>query len=212
MQLENYTVEQLLQLRRQLDKAIDKAESCNVAKRVSPRTALFDSCDDETVTTVEITATLLNDFQTLRNAPGEDIRKTLIALMDEYQQNESLNLILCPDVLETRQSYIKYTAQLANYLATNQTHYRQVKVQFDPTTTRLGVFCRKGTETSTLNTSFLGSVTAMLRVYGSAEVAMQDIPMSYLGNRAALKHLLTHKLGHAPRIKWSKAGVTIFAS
>lgn len=187
------------------------AESCNVATAVPvvPKTALFDSSNDPTVYTLEVDNKILTDFQTLRGGK-EDLRKTIIALMDYYSNQDSLNIILTSDALEKRQSYIKFTAQLANYLTHNQENYTQCKVQFDSLTTRLGIFCRKGTEKSSLNSNFLGSVTAALKAYGSAQVDTADIPLSYLGNRASLKHLLTKRLGKTPRITWHKDGVAIY--
>lgn len=186
------------------------AESCNVATPVSPKTALFDSCADPNVYVLEVDNKLLSDFQRLRQSPGEDMRKTICALMDFYSNNDSLNIILLSDVLEKRQSYIKFTAQLANYLTHNQGSFTQCKVQFDHLSTRLGIFCRKGTEKSSLSANFLGAVTAALKAYGSAQVDTADIPISYLGNRASLKHQLTKRVGKTPRITWNKTGVTIF--
>jgi hypothetical protein len=186
------------------------ADSCNVATIITPKTALFDTCADPNVYVLELDNKTLTDFQTLRNSIGEDIRKTIIALMDYYSNQDQLNIILLSDALEKRQSYIKFTAQLANYLTHNQTNYSQCKVQFDNLTSRLGIFCRKGTEKSTLNSTFLGSVIAALRVYGSAQVEMADIPLSYVGNRASLKHLLTKRLGKTPEIIWTKDNVKIF--
>jgi hypothetical protein len=200
-----------LEAARELHQAIGEAiESCNVATHITPKTALFDTCVDKDVYVLELDNKTLTDFQTLRNSVGEDIRKTIIALMDYYSNQDQLNIILLADALEKRQSYIKFTAQLANYLTHNQTNYSQCKVQFDHLTTRLGIFCRKGTEKSALNSNFLGSVTAALRAYGSCEVDTADVPMSYLGNRAALKHLLTTRLGKTPRIIWTKDNVKIF--
>lgn len=195
------------ELQRQLGEAID---SCNVATHISPKTALFDTCAEADVYVLELDNKTLTDFQKLRNSEGEDIRKTIIALMDYYSNQDQLNILLLADALEKRQSYIKFTAQLANFLTHNQTNYSQCKVQFDNLTTRLGIFCRKGTEKSALNSNFLGSVTAAIRAYGSCEVDTADVPMSYLGNRAALKHLLATRLGKAPRIIWSKEVVKIF--
>lgn len=201
------SLEDATQLRDHLSEAID---NCNVATRISPKSALFDTCADSNVYVLELDNKTLTDFQTLRKSVGEDIRKTIIALMDYYSNQDQLNIILLADALEKRQSYIKFTAQLANYLTHNQENYSQCKVQFDNLTTRLGIFCRKGTEKSALNSNFLGSVTAALRAYGSCEVDTADVPMSYLGNRAALKHLLTTRLGKTPRIIWKKDVVKIF--
>lgn len=189
------------------------AESCNVAttKQVVPKSALWDTCADSNVYVLEVNEQLMQDFQKMRKSPGEDIRKTVLALMDFYSDQESLNIILMGDVLEKRQSYVRFTAQLANFLTHNQQNYTQCKVQFDNLTSRLGIFCRKGTEKSTLNSTFLGSVTAALRVYGSAQVDMGDIPLSYVGNRASLKHLLAKRIGKTPRIVWDKTGVKIYA-
>jgi hypothetical protein len=189
-------------------------DSCNVAtaKVVNPQSALFDTSNDPDVYTLEISNQILTDFQTLRKSPGEDMRKTLLALMDFYSNNDQLNLIILSDVLEKRQSYIRYTAQLANYLAHNQGNYTQCRVQFDPFTSRLGIFCRKGTEKSSLNSNFLGAVTASLKAYGSAQVDTRDIPLSYIGNRASLKHLLTKRLGKVPTIRWDADHITIFAN
>jgi len=186
--------------------------NCNVAtpKLISPKTSLFDSCRDPDVYTLEIDNKMLNDFQNLRQSVGEDIRKTIVALIDYHEDHDSLNLILLHDVLETRQSYARYTAQLANYLTHAQKKYTQIKVQFDALSTRLGIFCRLGSPGSTLNSSFLGSVTASLRVNRSAEVLTQDIPMSYLGNRAALKYQLTQRLGKKPILQWSKLSLKVF--
>lgn len=188
------------------------AESCNVAtpKLISPKSSLFDSCKEPQVYTVEIDNKILTDFQTLRNSPNEDIRKTLLGLMDYYSNYDQLNIILLHDVLAKRQSYTKFTAQLANYLANSQRNYNQVKVQFNHLTTQLGIFCRLGSPGSTLNSSFLGSVTATLLYYKSAEVLTAEIPMSYLGNRSALKHQLTKRLGKKPQIHWTKTSVKIF--
>jgi hypothetical protein len=199
------------ELHKQLGEAI---ESCNVAtlKQISPKSALFDSCSDPNVYTLEVNEQLLQDFQKMRKSPGEDTRKTIAALMDFYSDHESLNIILMGDVLEKRQSYVRFTAQLANFLTHGQTNFTQCKVQFDHLTSRLGIFCRKGTEKSSLNSTFLGSVTAALRAYGSAQVDMADIPMSYVGNRAALKHQLTKRIGRTPRIVWDKDSVKIYDS
>lgn len=209
-QLEKYSIDDLERLKAQIESIIE-IKSCNVAT-VNTKTGLFDTSHDPNVFTIEIDNKILGDFQRMRSSEGEDIRKSILALMDFYNSNDALNIILLHDVLEERQSYIKYTAQLANYLTHNQQKYQQVKVQFDQLTTRLGIFCRTGDRTTTLNATFLGSVTAALLAYGSAHVPLADIPMSYLGNRAALKHLLTHRLEKTPTIRWHKEGVTIFAN
>jgi hypothetical protein len=204
------TPDQVRELAKYLNEWID---NCNVAiKQIVPKSALFDSCSDPNVYTLEVNEQLLQDFQKMRKSPGEDMRKTIIALMDFYSDHESLNIILMGDVLEKRQSYVRFTAQLANFLTHGQTNFTQCKVQFDNLTSRLGIFCRKGTEKSSLNSTFLGSVTAALRAYGSAQVDMADIPMSYVGNRAALKHQLTKRIGRTPRIVWDKDSVKIYDS
>lgn len=209
-QLEKYSIEDLDALKERIDLVI-QSRSCNVAT-VNTKTGLFDTSNDPNVYAIELDNKILEDFQRMRNSEGEDIRKSILALMQYYDSNDALNIILLHDVLQDRQSYIKYTAQLANYLTHNQQKYQQVKVQFDQLTTRLGIFCRTGDHKTTLNATFLGSVTAALLAYGSAHVPLSDIPMSYLGNRAALKHLLTHRLTKPPTIKWHKEGVTIFAN
>jgi len=191
-----------------------KTLDCNVAtteaKLISPKTNLFESINQPDVYTVELDNKTLTDFQKLRQAEGEDIRKSLTALMMYYEEHDSLNIILTSDVLEKRQSYIKFTAQLANYLVHAQKKFPQVKVQFDSTTSRLGIFCRIGSANSTLNSSFLGSIIASLIMYKSAEVLTGEIPMSYLGNRAALKHILKQRLNKTPQIEWTKESVKIF--
>lgn len=186
------------------------AESCNVAKRVNPRTALFDTSSDPNVFHVDIDEKTLTDFQTMRKAPGEDVRKTLLALIEYYNNNDALNIILLPDVLESRPSYAKFTAQLGHYLTHNQREYLQVKVQFDNLESRLGIFCRKGTEASSLNSTFLGSVVASLRAYGSAEVDLPDVPMSYVTNKAAFKQALRQRLNKPPKIFVTRESVKIF--
>jgi hypothetical protein len=196
-----------------LHKDIGEAiECCNVAtaKQIVPKDALFSTNQDPNVYVLDVSNQILTDFQRLRNSPGEDMRKTIIGLMDFYATHDQLNIMLLSDALENRQSYVKFTAQLANYLTHNQANYTQCRVQFDHLTSRLGIFCRKGTEKSSLNSNFLGSVTAALKAYGSAQVDTQDIPLSYLGNRASLKHLLSKRLNQQPTIKWSKLGVTIW--
>lgn len=180
-------------------------------KLVTPKNALFDTIQDPNVYTLEIDNKLLTDFQKLRQSKKEDIRKTLLALIDYHSDHDSFNLILLHDVLETRQSYTRFTAQLGNYLTHGQQKFTQIKVQFDSLTSRLGIFCRLGSPGSTLNSSFLGSVTASLCAFGSAEVLTEDIPMSYLGNQAALKYQLTQRLGKKPNITWTKTSVKIFA-
>ena len=192
-----------------LIKTLGGTNNCNVATsnnnihEIDPNATLFDSCNDEMVFTVEVTNQILNDFQTLRKTKNEDIRKTLVALMDYYSTYDSLNLILTHDALASRQSYTKYTAQLAQFLRVNQKPFKQVKVQFDPTSSRLGIFCRKTTEASLLNTSFIGTLTAAVKAFGSAQMNIKDIPLSYLSNRAVVKHLLTHRLGKAPKLIWT---------
>lgn len=183
-------------------------QNCNVAKLVSPKLNLFDAEDN--VYTVEVNDKLLTDFQKLRQSPNEDIRKTILALMEYYNDHEALNIILMEDVLETRQSYIKFLSQLASHLKHGQTYYTQIKAKFDNTTTRLGIFCRRNPN-STLNSSFLGSIVASLHMHESAEVLLGDIPMSYLGNRAMLKSLLAQRLpGKRIKIHWSKESVKVF--
>jgi hypothetical protein len=184
---------------------------CNVAtKLVTPKTSLFDTISDADVYTLEIDNKILTDFQTLRQSIGEDIRKTLAALIEYHEEHDSLNLILLHDVLETRQSYTKFTAQLGNYLTHAQHKYTQIKVQFDPLSTRLGIFCRLGSPGSTLNSTFLGSIVATLRIHRGAEVLTQDIPMSYLGNRAALKYQLAQRLNKKPTLIWTKHSLKVF--
>lgn len=186
-------------------------QNCNVAIPViKSNSSLFDSCNDETVYTVEVTNQVITDFQKLRKTENEDIRKILSALINYYSTYDNLNLILTHDVLASRQSYTRYTAQLAQFLRTNQRNYKLIKVQFDNTTTRLGIFCRKEMEASSLNTSFIGQIAAMLKVYGSAQVPISDIPLSYFENRAAIKHLLFHKLGTKPKLKWTQENLLIF--
>lgn len=188
------------------------ADSCNVAtpKLISPKTFLFDSSKEPGVYTLEVDNKTLTDFQKLKDAEGEDIRKTLLALINYHNEHDSFNLILLHDVLETRQSYTKFTAQLGNYLTHGQEKYTQIKVQFDSLTSRLGIFCRLGSPGSTLNSSFLGSITASLSAYSSAEILTEDIPMSYLGNRAALKFQLTQRLGKKPILEWTKHSLKVF--
>lgn len=189
---------------------------CNVAtpetkaKLISPKMNLFDSINQPNIYTVELDNKTLTDFQKLRKVEGEDIRKSITALMKYYEEHDSLNIILLSDVLKERQSYIKFTAQLANYLVHAQKKFPQVKVQFDASTTRLGIFCRIGSAGSTLNSSFLGAIIASLHVYKSAEILTGEIPMSYLGNRAALKHILKQRMGKTPQIDWTKESVKIF--
>lgn len=198
---------------RELHKAIGKAiDDCNVAtvKSVEPSRALFNTCTDPNVYVLEINEQILTDFQKLRKAKREDMRQTILALMEFYSNEESLNIILMDDVLVKRQSYVRFTAQLANYLVHNQPNYTQCKVQFDHLTTRLGIFCRKGTDKSSLSSTFLGSIVASVRAYGSAEVSIADTPISYLGNKAALKHQLTKRLGKTPRIVWAKDTVSVY--
>jgi hypothetical protein len=206
---DDLTLTQATRLRDDLNEWIER---CNVAtaKQVVPKDALFNTNQDPEVYTLEVSNQILTDFQRLRNSPGEDMRKTILGLMDFYASHDQLNIMLLSDALESRQSYIKFTAQLANYLTHNQGNYTQCRVQFDHLTSRLGIFCRKGTEKSSLNSNFLGSVTAALKAYGSAQVDKADIPISYLGNRASLKHLLTKRLGKSPQIKWDNLGVTIW--
>lgn len=190
--------------------------TCNVAngkaepRLVHPSSSLFETCGEEGVYTAVIGNSTLEDFQKLRKAIGEDIRKTLTALIEYYSNNDSLNIILSADVLETRQSYAKYTAQLAHYLSQNQPHYTQIKVQFDSTTSRLGIFCRKGSADSTLNKGFIGSIVASLHVYDSAKVLIKNVPLSYLSNRAALKYIIAQKTGKKPRFIWEKDSVNIY--
>lgn len=190
--------------------------NCNVAtptptpKLITPKSHLFDSINEEGVFTVAISNQIFTDFQKLRNATGEDIRKSVIALMEYYSNYDSLNLILLHDVLAKRQSYTKFTAQLTNYLVNSQEHYKQVKVQFDSLTTRLGIFCRRGSPESSLNSTFFGAIIAMLTVHKSVEVLTDDVPISYLGNRAALKFQITKRLKCSPKIEWTKSSVKIF--
>jgi hypothetical protein len=189
-------------------------DDCNVANihPVDPKQSLFDSCEDDTVSTVEINNLVLQDFQRLRGTANEDIKKTLVALIQYYDNHDSLNLILLGDALQTRQSYIRYTAQLAHYIRTNQRSYKQVKVQFDPTQTRLGIFCRKEVEPSELATDFISSIVVSMRMYGSAQVLIRDIPVSYLSNKAMVKHILTHKLGYIPKIEWTADSIQVFSN
>lgn len=198
-------------LRQEIDNILISSDHCNVATPIlSPRSALFDTCNDDLTYTVNIDNQTLIDFQAMIGRPNEDIRKSIIALMKYYDNHEQLNILLLHDVLETRQSYVKFTAQLANYLTHQQTSYHQVKVQFDQTSSRLGIFCRKGTEASSLSSSFIGSITASLKLHNSAEVMMPDIPISYIQNKAQVKHILTYKLGKIPKIIWTKDSIKIF--
>lgn len=208
--LDGLSEEEVQQLRDRLSSTPSaEHDACNVATKVELKQSLFDTCQDETVTTIELDEKILTDFQTLRKSQGEDIRKTLLALMAFYSNHEQLNLVLMHDALANRQSYIKFTAQLANYLARHQSAYKQVKVQFDATTSRLGIFCRTGTETSSLNINFLGTIIASLKIWNVIEIDIKSVPMSYLGNRAMLKHILTHRLGGVPKITWNKTGVIV---
>lgn len=186
--------------------------NCNVAipKKLNPRSSLFETCQDSKVYTAKIDNDTLTAFQELRKKPKEDIRKTLTALIQFYSNHDQLNLILTHDVLASRQSYIKYTNQLAHNLIHAQQDYTQIKVEFDGLTSRLGIFCRKGSADSTLNKTFLGSIVAALHAYHSVEISTADIPMSYLGNRAALKYQLKQQLNKQPQMYWSAESVKIF--
>src|SRR4051812_9454678 len=95
-QVEKYLAEcpreELLFLKEQIETLLDK--SCNVATTVVPKSALFDTCADPNVFVLEINEQTITDFQKLRKAEGEDIRKTIIALMDYYSNNDQLNILL----------------------------------------------------------------------------------------------------------------------
>lgn len=184
----------------------DYADGCNVAT-VKVTNTLFTSCDEPDVQTIEIDEPTLRDFQTLQGEQGEDIRKSIIALIAFYADLTPLNLILKDDVLQTRQSYTKFTAQLAQYLRTNQEHYRAVQVEYDQTQERLGVFCR---HTPTMpRQKFLGSVIEALDKHEVFHIPDEQIPRSYKTNRALLKSLLK-KEGKLARVEWSDSGVKIF--
>lgn len=187
-------------------------DTCNVAipKLVHPVSSLFETERDPQVYTATISNQVLTDFQKLRNKSNEDIRKTITALIEYYSNNEQLNIILQNDVLETRPSYTKFTAQLAHYLTQAQPHYTQIKVQFDATTSRLGIFCRMGSNSSSLNKSLIGSIVAILHIHNAAEVSKKDIPMSYLSNRAAFKFQIAQRLDKKVRLNWKKDSVEIF--
>lgn len=186
------------------------AQGCNVAMIVYPNNNIFDSVNEPNSFTVEINDKLMWDFQKMRGSPHEDSRKTLAALIQYYSNHESLNLILLDDVLADRQSYIKFTPQLASFLRKQQDEYSQIKVAFDPTTTRLGIFCRRG-QNAKLSSTFLGSIVASLHMHDSAEVLKADIPLSYLSNRAMLKHLLAQRVPNKRiKINWTNESVKVF--
>lgn len=186
---------------------IKLSESCNVATFVAEE-SLFDSCNDPKVFTLEVSDQLLTDFQKMRHSPKEDIRKTIIALIDFYSNNDSLNVILTREALEARQSYTKFTAQLANFLTHNQRSYRQVRVVFDSNSGRLGIFCRKGMDKLPYSTSFVGSLANALKSKGAIFVDYKYIPHSYSFNRSLFKQVISRKVGKVS-IQWLDKGVNI---
>lgn len=163
------------------------ATICNVAIfQPSHIFSLWDSIKAPEAFTVEVNAATLADLQRLSKI-GDNIEKSVIELINFYEDKPILNIILLPDAISSRESYIHYTAQFAHTLTTNQSHHPHIKVLYDKNTSRLGIFCRKNKFTSN---AFNRQLALSLHKHRNVFIPQEQIPKTYRTNFAMLKQHL----------------------
>jgi hypothetical protein len=178
--------------------------NCNVA---IPLKSFFDACyADPKATTVELTDQILKDFEQLIAGPkmSESSRVAkrfkfvdlILGLMEWYQGQDRLNLILMPSSLENNndaKQYIRWPAQKARELRNRQQVFQSVSVRYEAETKRLGIFCDRTPHKYT--STFLGKLVNNLSRSKSSTLVVNfpDIPPAYQANKGLLKQALKRK-------------------
>lgn len=157
--------------------------SCKFAK-FSPSLSLstyWDSLNDSDCQTIEVDAKTLSDLQRLSGI-GDNIETSVVKLIEFYESSLDLNLILLPEVIEKRPSYAEFTAQFGHTLSRSQVHYSHIKVLFNPSTSKLGIFCRRQKET----TGFVPNLIRQLKERKALMIEKVDLPKTYHTNFSML--------------------------
>lgn len=173
-------------------------QNCNVAK-FSPTfqvETLWDSLTHPNCQTIDVDSKILTDLQRLAKI-GDNLESSVLELIQYYESEKDLNIILYPDVLEKRTSYTNFTAQFAHALSRSQTFYPHIKVLFDPTTSRLGIFCRKSKSSSQ---GFVGSLVKQLLKHRAITMDNEELPKTYKTNFSMLKQHLVKNLPDSDRV------------
>jgi len=179
-----------------LIKDLETQLNCNVATAANNAgylTNFFDSCyQDPKAQTIEITKEIIQDLQHLRVLSS--FTETVLALIEFYSDSDKLNLILLPSCFEmtASEAFIKYPAQKAQDLRHRQSYFQSIKIVFDSTTSRLGIFCNREPIKSPTST-FLGTLYNHLKLSRITAVSNADLPKTYQVNRSLLKQHLKRK-------------------
>ena len=176
-----------------LIKDLEAQLSCNVAT-VKHLTNYFDSCyQDPAAQTIEVTKDIIRDLQNLR---GNVISftDTILALIEFYSDFDKFNLILLGDCFEMANSeaFIKFPAQKAQDLRHRQSFFQSIKIVFDTTTSRLGIFCNRE-PTKSPTATFLGTLSNHLKQNRITAISNSELPKTYQLNRSLLKSHLKRK-------------------
>jgi hypothetical protein len=186
-----------------------KLQRCNLTYKPQPfskKETWWDTCKDSKVYTINVDQSIFTDLQRLSKI-GDNFEKTVLELIAFYAEHSALNIILEADVMESRTSYYKYTAQFAHSLKQAQQTYHIVNIKTDPSTYRLGIFCRKDS-TGIPKKSFLDNLVSALRKSDSQYMYIEwnDLPATYKGNLAMLKQHLRNFFPECNIITVKKSG------
>jgi hypothetical protein len=168
--------------------------NCNVATATDHLTNFFDSCyKDPKAQTIEVTKDIIRDLQHLRGNVVS-FTDTILALIEFYSEFDKLNLILLGDCFEMAgsEAFIKFPAQKAQDLRHRQAFFQSIKIVFDTTTSRLGLFCNREPVKSPTAT-FLGTLSNHLKLNRIITIPNSDLPKTYQTNRSLLKSHLKRK-------------------
>lgn len=169
--------------------------NCNVAT-VSPVMvqSLFDSVNNPDVLTIYINED--SDYRDIRAAlkvEKDTFISLLEALMEYYNDRESLNIIIKKKVLRNHgDMFIRFTAQFAQQVAARTQEFLKVKVIYDSEKFLLGIFCRKSE--FDVSVTFFGQLVYMLEEKGEAFSPYMDMPDTYQAYPSMLHFKLKKKL------------------
>lgn len=165
--------------------------NCNIAKFIpsGKLQSYWDSVKDSQCVTVTVDRKAIASLQQLANI-GDNLEQSVIELINFYESKKNLNLILQSDVIEERPSYADFTSQFAHTLSRAQNDYPYIRVLFDPTTSQLGIFCRKTKDATTFHSHLI----SQLRKHHSLKIEQEDLPQTYKTNFPMLKQAMKKHL------------------
>jgi hypothetical protein len=190
------------------NKLTQLANICNVAIfQPSHIFSLWDSTKAPEAFTVEVDNQTLTDLQRVAKI-GDALEKSIIELVNFYEDKPILNIILLPDALASRESYTNYTAQFAHSISNAQSHHPFIKVLYDKATSRLGIFCRQNKFTSN---SFARQLSLSLHKHRNVFISDKDVPKTYQTNFAMLRQHLKADFPNL-QISRSQGGINLTSS